>query len=306
MDVRVGIVSWETAALLERCLAALPAALGSLAAEVVVVDNASSDDSVQVARESGATVVANSENVGFGRAMNVALAGTAAPFLIALNPDTEPRPGSLERLVKRLRDEPRLGLVAPRMLNVDGTVQPSVHRFPSVTLALVMGLVPHALRRGPIGRHFWLDGFADHQRRQSIDWSSGAVHAIRRSALADPEHAYSERTFMYGEDRALCWDLHRAGWDVTFEPSAEVVHVGGAAARRAFGEAIYARKLAAEYDWFEAERGATQAKVWAAVNMIGLGAKLAVAGVTWPAGDPRIRRNRQLLRLHARRFYQRS
>ncbi len=145
--------------------------------------------------------------------MNVALAGTSAPFLIALNPDTEPRPRSLERLVRRLRDEPRSGLVAPRLLNVDGSLQHSVHRFPSVTLALVMGLVPFALRRGPVGRHFWLDGFADHRRRQSIDWAIGAVHAIRRSALADPDHAYSERTFMYGEDVALCWELrpHRLG-----------------------------------------------------------------------------------------------
>jgi len=302
MDVRVGIVSWETAALLNRCLEALPAALGSLAAEVVVVDNASSDESVRVARARGATVVANSYNVGFGRAMNVALAGSSAPFLIALNPDTEPRPHSLERLVQRLRDEPRLGLVAPKLLNVDGSVQPSVHRFPSIKLAVVMGLVPYALRRGAVGRHFWLDGFADYGRRQLIDWAKGAVHVIRRSALADPDHAYSERTFIYGEDRELCWELHRAGWDISFEPEWEVVHVGGAAAQRAFGDAIYARKLAVDYDWYRSKRGATQAKLWAAANMLGLGSKLAVARAAWPEDDPRLRRNRQLLRLHARQL----
>ena len=300
MKVRVGIVSWETAPLLESCLEALPAALGSLDAEIVVVDNASSDASAQVARDHGATVIANSRNVGYGRAMNVALAETCAPYLIALNPDTKPRPGSLERLVRRLRDEPRLGLVAPKLFNVDGSLQPSVHRFPSVTLALVMGLVPHPLRRGPVGRYFWLDAFADYQRRQRIDWAMGAVHAIRRSALTDPEHVYSERTFIYGEDRALCWDLRQAGWGVSFEPAAEVVHVGGAATRRAFGDAIYARKLAADYDWYESKHGAAQAKLWAAANMLGVGSKLAVARVLWRADDPRMRRNRQLLRLHAR------
>jgi len=300
MDVRVGIVSWETASLLRRCLDSLPAALGNLAAEIVVVDNASSDDSVQVARDGGATVVANSQNVGFGRAMNVALAGTSAPFLIALNPDTNPRARSLEKLVRRLQDEPRLGLVTPKLLNVDGSLQTSVHRFPSVPLALVMGLVPHLLRRGPIGRHFWLDGFADYRRRQSIDWATGAVHAIRRAALADPDHAYSERNFIYGEDRALCWELHHAGWDVEYEPASEVIHVGGAATRRAFGDSIYARKLDADYEWFQSHHGAVHARLWAAANAVGIASKVAVARFIWPAEDPRMRRNRQQLRLHAR------
>jgi GT2 family glycosyltransferase len=302
VDVRVGIVSWETAAQLERCLEALPAALGGLTAEVVVVDNASRDGSAEIARSHGATVIANPRNVGFARAMNVALAGTSASFLLALNPDSEPRPCSLERLIRHLRDEPGTGLVAPRLLNVDGSLQHSVHRFPSVTLALVMGLVPFALRRGPVGRRFWLDGFADHRRGRSIDWAIGAVHAIRRAALADPEHAYPERTFMYGEDMSLCWELRQAGWDVCFEPASEVVHVGGVAARRAFGDTIDARKLAADYDWFQSVRGPYQARLWAAANMLGYGAKLCVARLIWPADDPRTRRTSRLLRLHARRL----
>ena len=76
---------------------------------------------------------------------------------------------------------------------------------------------------------------------------------------------------------ALCSELHHAGWEVSFEPASEVVHVGGAATRRAFGDTIYARKLAADYDWYQSERGAVQARLWAAANILGCGSKVAVA-----------------------------
>jgi len=101
--VRVGIVSWNTRSLLDRCLTALPAALEGVDATVVVVDNASSDGSPGVAaRHRDVRVMTNAENVGYARAMNQALAGADADVLVALNPDTEPAPGSLATLAHRL------------------------------------------------------------------------------------------------------------------------------------------------------------------------------------------------------------
>ena len=300
MEARVGIVSWQTAGLLDRCLAALPDALGSVDANVVVVDNASSDGSADVARRHGATVIVNERNIGYPRAMNQALAGADVPYLIALNPDTEATPGSLERLVARLDQQPHLGLVVPRLINTDGSTQDSVHRFPSVTLALVMGLVPFALRKGLIGRRYWLHGYADMSRRRRIDWATGAVHVMRRAALGDPEHAYPERLFMYGEDLALCWTLHRTGWLVELEPRAEVIHVGSAAAIQAFGNTIDERRLEADFDWYCWAHGTPQARLWAAANVIGYGTKLGVARVIWPAGDARTARTRHFLGLHVR------
>src|SRR5690349_19802703 len=131
-DVRVGIVTWNTAECLGACLDALPAALAGLDAEIVVVDNASSDDSAAIAeRHPGVRVVRNPDNRGYARAMNQALHGPGAEFLIALNPDTRCPPGSLAALVQFLRDHADVGLVAPRLLNDDGSLQHSVHRFPS-------------------------------------------------------------------------------------------------------------------------------------------------------------------------------
>lgn len=299
MDVRVGIVSWQTAQLLDRCLASLPAALGDLAADVVVVDNASTDGSAEIARGHGVRVVVNGSNVGYARAMNQALDGTDAHFLIALNPDTVPRPGALGRLVGALEEDPALGLVVPRLVNPDASLQPSVHLFPSVRMALVMGLVPMPLRRGPIGRRFWLEGYAPHDRAQTIDWAIGAVHAIRRSALGGHGHVYQERTFMYAEDMDLCWRLRKSGWRVGIEPSAEVVHAGNAAGSQKFGKRVDSMRLAADYTWYVARHGRRQARLWSMTNMLGFGLKWLVGRVRWGVDDPRLARTKHFFWLHA-------
>lgn len=269
-DVRVGIVSWNTAGLLDECLAALPAALGDLDAEVVVVDNASSDDSVAVARRhAGVTVVPNPTNDGYAKGMNRALAGTDAPVLIALNPDTVPPPGSLAALVARLRDDGGAGLVVPRLANHDGSLQHSCYRFPTVAVAAVVAFVPRPLQRGAIGRRFWLEA-ADgtHDRSATVDWAIGAVHVIRRSALAD-RAPYSERWFMYVEDLELCWWLHRRGWRVVLDADVTVPHVGNAAGAQAWGSGRSARFWRASYDFVGLSRGRAYARLLAAVNVLG-------------------------------------
>jgi GT2 family glycosyltransferase len=267
-DVRVGIVSWNTAALLDRCLAALPAALGSLDAEIVVVDNASDDGSADRAAEhAGVVVHRNDENVGYARAMNQALAGTDAPVLVALNPDAGPGPGSVAALVERLRARPRAAIVAPRLVEPDGRLQHSVHRFPSLRLAAAANLVPTPLLRGALGRRLWFEGAADHRRSGPIDWAIGAVHVLRAEATGT--RPYSERWFMYAEDLDLCWRVHRAGWDVELDADVEVVHVGNASGAQRWGGERAARYWVASYDWYAAATSPGRARAYAALNLAG-------------------------------------
>lgn len=304
-DVRIGIVSYNTAALLDRCLAALPAALDGLRAEVVVVDNASADGSADVAaRHPGVEVVRSPDNLGYARGMNRALAGTAAPVLVALNPDTVAAPGSLARLVRTLRESPGAGCVVPVLRNVDGSLQHSAHRFPSPSTALVMGLVPGPLRRGPVGRRYWLEGFAPHDRREPVDWAIGAVHCLRADALAGAL-PYTERWFMYAEDMELCWRLAQDGWATVLEPAAEVAHVGNAAGAVEFGDAREQRWLDATYEWYAGARGSAGARGWAAANVVGLSAKLGVLALAGGAGrgqQGHAEAVRALRAFHARRL----
>jgi GT2 family glycosyltransferase len=289
-DVRIGIVSWNTASHLRACLEALPAALAGLDAEVVVVDNASRDNSAAVAEAfsntngnstgSSIRVIRNLENRGYARAMNQALVGARTEVLIALNPDTVPPPGSLRALVEFLRANPDVGLVAPRLLFPDGSLQRSVHRMPSLRLATIMGFVPLSWRKGRIGEEWWLEGSSDHlyERIVDVDWVIGAVHAIRTAAL-EGHPAYSERWFMYVEDLDLCARMHASGHRVVLDGEVTVTHVGNVAGDLAWGERRDARWLDAMYDWYARERSPLAARVWAAINLLATLTKLGIVTV---------------------------
>jgi len=311
--VRVGIVSWNTAELLDRCLAALPAAIGDREADVVVVDNASADRSVDVVRSHPSVeLIENSGNRGYARAMNQAL--TAPPgghdVLVALNPDTEPPPGSLDALATFLELHTDVGLVVPRLLEADGREQHSVHRFPSVALE-VARLAPATLRRGPLGRRWWLERHSDHRVVADVDWAIGAVHVIRTEALGgDPP--YDERWFMYTEDMDLCWRMWRRGWRVVLAGDVSVPHLHNAAGAQAWGARRTARFAATNFDWYRLRHGEAAARRWAAAKTAGSALKLA-AGVVLGAARPRspegrriVALQRTLLPIHAREALGRS
>jgi GT2 family glycosyltransferase len=304
LRVRVGIVSWNTAGLLDRCLAALPAALGALDASVVVVDNASTDATESVvAAHRFAEFRANHSNLGYARAMNQALSGNDSEVLIALNPDTEPPPGSLEALAHRLMDQADVGLVAPRLVNTDGSLQHSAYTFPSLHQAAAVSLLPRRLQAGWVGRRLWLEGHADHLTSADIDWCIGAVHVIRAEAVAG-EQPYSERWFMYVEDLELCWRLHKRGWRRRLEADIQVPHVGSASADQAWDLTPPERWTPASYDWFARAYGPGRMRLWAGINAAGVAAH-AIGGVAAelmerrsPRG--RFRRELPLLAMHAR------
>ncbi|HEY3845157.1 MAG TPA: glycosyltransferase family 2 protein [Acidimicrobiales bacterium] len=271
---RIGIVSWNVAELLDACLGAIPDAANGLEFEVVVVDNNSADASVDVARRhESVTVIVNGDNVGYARGMNRALThdlGTGAPdVFIALNPDTVPPPGSLTRLVERLLDDPRVGLVVPRLVNPDGSLQHSVYRFPSPMITFVVCAVPLLLQRGRVARRWWLEGRVPHDEPCDIDWAIGAVHVMRVEAIR-ADRPYREQWFMYVEDLDLCWQLRKEGWRVRLEPEVQVTHVGNASGRQAWGDRRTQRWWVATYDWYRSRRGAFAAWRFAATNTLGV------------------------------------
>ncbi|MGK2947053.1 MAG: glycosyltransferase [Acidimicrobiales bacterium] len=300
--VRVGIVSWNTADHLEACLAALPAALGEVAAEVVVVDNASSDESVAVARRHGVSVVANDRNLGYAVAMNQALAGSAAPLLLALNPDTVPGPGTLAQLVGSAERHPAAGVLVPRLVGVSGRPQPSALRFPGAFVPIVATLSTPRLRRSRLGRHLLLEGSGPHAGGR-VDWAIGAVHLIRAAALQG-EVPYSERSFMYAEDLDLCWRLDQRGAPTVLIPEVTIEHVGNVAGAQAWGDVRSLRYWAATYDVIAQRRSPGAARRVAAGCCIGAllsvlrSAPKAVAGS--PSARRVVRQRRRELGIHAR------
>jgi N-acetylglucosaminyl-diphospho-decaprenol L-rhamnosyltransferase len=222
------VVNYNCGTLLERCVRSILADTSAGVADVVVVDNGSTDGSALAlsAAVPAARAVAAPGNVGYARGANIGIAATDAPTVAVLNGDVELVPGVAAAMLAALEAEPRLGAVGPRVLNVDGSVYPSARADPGLFVALAHAALGLVWRTNPWTRRYrQLD--VDPTRRRDVDWVSGAAVWLRREAL-DDVGGWDERYFMYMEDFDLCLRLRRAGWRVEYLPTGEVVHVQGA------------------------------------------------------------------------------
>jgi N-acetylglucosaminyl-diphospho-decaprenol L-rhamnosyltransferase len=195
--------------------------------ELVVVDNASTDGSVDGLRRAhpGVRIVNSGANLGYARAANLGIAATDAPVVAVLNPDTVLLPGAGRALAARFAADPDLGAAGPRLHNDDGTVYPSARKIPGLLDAVGHGLLFFVWPANPFTARYRETG-ADPARPRDVDWVSGAAVWLRRAAL-DAVGGWDERYFMYVEDVDLCWRLRRAGWRVAYEPAGTVEHIRG-------------------------------------------------------------------------------
>lgn len=218
-DAAVVIVNYRTPDLTERCVRAV--AGDPAVDELVVVDNASADGSVERFRSLGITVVERPANDGFAAGVNAGFAATTAPHVILLNPDAEPRPGAIGQLTAHLTTNPECGVAAPRLVFADGSPQPNAYRrFPGPWILALELCVPlgYALARVPR-----LDPYRLAPGHDVAAHVSGAALAIRRSAYTDAG-PFDEGFFLYLEETEWQQRVHRAGWSVDVVPGAYVAH----------------------------------------------------------------------------------
>jgi N-acetylglucosaminyl-diphospho-decaprenol L-rhamnosyltransferase len=229
--IAVVLVTYESAEDLPACIASLPEAAGPHELEIVVVDNASRDDSAGVARSLGAKVIESQRNLGYSRAANRGAGATAAPWLLVANPDTLLAPGSLARLIATASADPRIACIGPRLRNLDGSDYPTGRRFPSLLIGGLHALLGPVWPGNPATRRYHLTDL-DRSQPALVDWVSGACMLLRRSAFEEVG-GFDGSYFMYFEDMDLCLRLARAGWKVVLEPRAVVEHVVGGSTRHA-------------------------------------------------------------------------
>lgn len=244
VELSIIIVNWNGRELLEQCLDSIIKSPPSVGYEIIVVDNASTDGSVEWLRSNqrrwktgGANfqLIENAENMGFGRANNKAFALTNTPFLFLLNSDAEVRAGAIDGLIQSLRSDDQVGGIGPKLLNTDETLQPSVYRNPPTVWEILMTglrlyyLVPRQLRGELLLGPYW-----DHNRRREVRMLSGAAILLRREVIGSVG-GFDEEFHFYGEDIEWCLRIVRSGWKLLFEPGAEVVHHGGVTAVARWG-----------------------------------------------------------------------
>jgi N-acetylglucosaminyl-diphospho-decaprenol L-rhamnosyltransferase len=294
--VAVVVVSWNTRELLKRCLDSLKADASAGLADVIVVDNASTDGSAAlVAKDHGwARLIASEQNLGFGRAVNLgALSAPDADWIAAANADTVVTEGALGALLRAGAADPSAGALAPRLVYPSGETQHSVHPFPSRSLLLSFNL-GRQNRDPEWGDTNCLETFWDPGTTRQVPWAVGAFLLIRRAAW-DTVHGFDEGRFMYAEDLDLGWRLQQHGWKTRYVPEARVQHVEAAATEQAYGDAKTARWQRATYDWIAQTHGRRTATTLAVINTLG-----AAARVLKPTASRAERKaNLKWMRLHA-------
>jgi len=229
-SIAVIIVNHKTREHLRACLATVqPEALG----EVIVVDNASSDGSVEMVQAHYPRVMlhANKANIGYGAAANLAIARSTAKYILLLNSDTLLQPGALQAMSTYLDLHTQAAIVGPRLVNPDGRLQASCRQFPGTLKWLVdNGTLGLLTQRVPVLRDHNLRIWT-HDHVRVVPWVLGAALAIRREAF-EAVGGFDESFFMYAEETDLCYRLNTAGWQIHFVPVATVTHVGGASTRQ--------------------------------------------------------------------------
>lgn len=226
--VDIVVVSFNSSEHLRACVEPLA---GIPDFNVIVVDNASRDDSLASLAGLPVAAVALPENHGFAYGCNVGWRLGEARYVFFLNPDAQIAATSLDRLARTLENDARLGGVAPKIVAADGSLDYSLRRLPRLRSTYARALFLHRL----FPRAGWSDEIVRddsvYARRAIPEWVSGAALLVRRDAIA-AVGGFDERFFHYGEDMDLCRRLRDAGLPLGFEPEAVVVHEGGASAPR--------------------------------------------------------------------------
>ncbi len=225
MKLQIILVNYNTTELLVKCLESLKKQHIPVDYRIVVVDNNSQDEGAERLRRDyqDISVIKNSINGGYARAVNQAIREFNSDYILLLNPDIEVKPGSISTMLDFMSTHHDAGIVGGKLLNPDGTLQYSCRSFYTLPVILLrrtfLGkLFPKSKR---LARHLMTDW--DHNSVREVDWMLGACLMIRRSALKEVGFM-DERFFLYFEDVDWCYRMKKGGWKVYYLPEAQMIH----------------------------------------------------------------------------------
>ena len=241
IGVSIIIVSWNVRGLLDKCLASLCKAAAGLAAaerdspliEIIVVDSASEDGSMDMVRRKypQALILPQKENIGFTRGNNIGLAHARAPYFLLLNPDTELGDDALLQMLDYMDQHPDVGILGPHTLNTDGSHQSTRRRFPTLMTGLFESAWLSAYAPASVETHYRMLDTADDAILEA-DWVQGSAMMARRELYA-AIGGLDEGFVMYSEELDWCKRAKAAGWKVVYHGQALITHHGGKSSQQA-------------------------------------------------------------------------
>lgn len=237
MDISVVIVTHNCATFITLCIGSLLFSGAHLDLEIIAVDNASDDKTVELLRTGfpSVKIIQNTENIGFTKANNLGIKEAKGRYIFILNSDTELSGGSLDEMVGFLDKNPCCGILGPKLLDREGKIQLSCRAFPSYSAAffnrysLLTRMFPHSKYAD-----IYLKANCSHDTIQEVDWVSGAAMVIRKECLLDIGN-FDEAFFLYCEDTDICKRANNKGWKVFYYPQLYFTHfIGGTIRRTSF------------------------------------------------------------------------
>ncbi len=228
LEVSITICSWNTLEDTRACLASLEAIQSEANFEVIVVDNNSEDGSPDMIAKEFPWVRLERmyQNLGFTGGHNHAIAIRKAPHALPLNSDTIVHPGALRRLIDYLSDHPDVGIVAPKLLNPDGSLQFSCRRFPNPMAALFRNtFVGKMFPNNRFTREYLMQDL-DRDKPVEVDWVSGAAFLVSEDVITNVG-TFDPAYFMFCEDVDWCWRVWKSGRKVVYLPQAVITHAIG-------------------------------------------------------------------------------
>lgn len=253
--VSVVIVSWNCKKYLLECLTSLRNPEIAPSPQIILVDNASDDGTVESVTQQfpDVTVIRNDANLGFARANNVAISHCRGRYICLLNPDVVMPCGCMEKMIEYMDSHRDIGMLGPKMLSPTGGLGDSVMKFPTLWNTLCCSLGLH--RIVPRSKHFggFMMAAFPYDQTVDVDVLTGWFWMVRREALFRVG-GLDERFFMYGEDIDWCHRFHQAGWRVVFYADAAALHYGAASSSQAPSR-FYVEMRRANYQYFQKYHG---------------------------------------------------
>jgi GT2 family glycosyltransferase len=265
-----------------RCLEAVYRNLGSLKAEVIVVDNGSTDGSVDAACERfpQTRFMENKTNIGFSRANNRAIEAAAGRYYLLLNTDTFLHAGALETMLRFMDANPDTGAAGCRLYYEDGGLQRSCTSFPTLATELWQALwLDRLFPKSRIFGKYWMT-YWDFNDSREVESIIGACMLLRREAIEEVG-LLDESYFMYSEEADLCYRLKEKGWKVRFIPQASATHIWGGTSKRIQEETTFLRLYKSRTQFFRKHYGRVVTLLYKAVLILGSGMRVGGGAIAF-------------------------
>lgn len=227
MKVSIIIVNYNQKYFARMCVEAIEKSTMNFGVEIIVVDNASQDESIEtlrrMAKEGRIHLIEAGGNLGYGKGNNLGVASARGEFIVISNPDVFVQPDTLQKMVDHLEKHADIGLMGPRLKYYNGQIQESCRRHMTFTdLVIKRTFLKHLPRFKKRLENYLMKDF-DHDHVQEVDLITGAYYLIRKSVYEEVG-GFDPRYFLFMEDYDLCRKLHEKGYQIIYFPKAEAEH----------------------------------------------------------------------------------